>query len=1859
MKTSRKVISLLLSLIMVMTTFVVAAPLLVNAADITIDGVSQSRVVETKDELYKRRYAGYASDFLGGASEPTDIVIPGLLNNDSNNYVIQGMTYYADRDWMLVTAYHAPGTASSKVFALDAATGEFAAMFSFRNVPDAKGNRTINKDHGGGIAVSEHNIYYACGDQDRKIAYAPISAIANAPLGQHTVIDLVAEKEFYEVGSVVDDSGNSAYTAYCCYDQGVLWTGNFFDPGVWGLIAADYKMKANDDWDNMLWGYRLSGSSSEEEWANLTGATGKDCQGNPSYAIALADGEDDLDVKNVQYATVDNGKLYLSRSYGTGKGTRSVSVGRMDEYSHLTIADIDLSVPGNTTVTYLADGAGTTKTINTAYTINKYEDHAIMPMSEGLCVIDDYVYMTFESASPKYLHDSDVMGNCQMPVDVIWKIDQYELMGEERPNEERAVHYKQVNTKAEITDGEEYIIAYESDEIDPTTLKPYLYLLDSNGGYKDFKLAKRKATDSDGYAGLIAKPIIDYSIENGELYFYDADNDEIPGIRWTITGANSGNLRMQNASTYFSEFRNFYFDSSVIAMAADDVSGLSNMFIDENGEGDGGFYIRNGGYYLWCNDGVTSDYTAKANAWYASNTNAMYSGVTETKGTFHCDALNTTGANLIGKQVDDADHRTFYIFKRVVDEYISTKDSRVHTNMNAELQADGTYTIDLETYATGEMQYQILEQERPTDFIFVLDTSASMTNNSDGSGYINYGENNTLQIYYLVGRTNSYTEAGAPGEVHTYGAGVDIYYRTKDYDFCSVYVAVRTHSREYSVTWPVKAGVKSIEQRYWCYYIDDEDGLCYFLYPDGSASTTGITYDTLKSYVDAGTNFTAKNTNKENTHSSSEGSSDRCDTVLYKGSHYRYGQKEITRLEMLKQTVEGLTYKIADIATDELNHRIAVVQYGSDGKENWLNTGMYNNSSTTMVQYTGQNSIDTSNYANAFYDVENFGTVRTIINSLNTDGGDSDTYSNYGFEMAKNIILNSGQDYLATGDRSVAIIMLTDGVPGLGGSDSNSANTVADASVAEAYIAKSKGATVYSVQLGNNSIDNFSMNLYMEAVSSEYVTAKSTLDLGEENPNDVDYHIDVDLANAEAFDNLLSGIYTSIQENTKFGLAHLITDSILREQLTDAFLFPEDWTVEKNVSYQFTSGSYDKIGRLSWGTPVTATGLTTDVSKKDRRILVSGYNYSDEYIGKLHPGDKLTVTITNVLANPVADITNTSINNTDTTAIYADVNWYNSGRVFKYFPTKYFNIPEYTYVLDYGLEMLDTAVNGTLCSVSDGPTKQVVADYEAKLPYTQKSANGLVAITDENQNLLYTTTPTNFADSGYCFIQRDNGRYDWFSIKVVPASNVLFEEDYMNNSGTGVSWTKDGTTKKGYQTLTNELTDVYGYDGAYADSVNGHSYGSADKATVSATAKRSVTKTFDFGGDGIDLISACGPNTGIMIVKISGGDLEKPKAYIVDTYYGDSAVKGLVCQTPIVNFRGNHGTYTVEATAAYLSSAGAVTKSVTGTTSKGKLEATTGVPVSEADTKALLAELGMADLANADLELVWFDDNSVLNGGTGAKGNVKTARDGSTVTSLDCYLDGFRIYHPMKTANDDYIANEKHAQYINVLDNKYIGSGSTELRKIAYVTGDLKADENGVIPSLSFANYQNVGPQNELYLAGDKTATDETLVLQVSLPAPTSRVHLGLRAVTGTASVKIGGVTFPINSATEMYYDVTDCVSVDEYGVATITIQNSGSNLLAVNNIKLTGDATAIDLEESALEKAALSMAADPVEAEVVNGVVTPVEEDTDTDTDVGTDTDTDGDTGSSNLSFIEQIIAKIMEFLSSIFQFLPVGEVA
>lgn len=1853
MRKSKRIISLVLTAIMIATTFVVAIPTLLVDADAatTIDGVTQERVVGT-DGSYKSTYDNYAAMYLNGASSPTNIVIPGL--NAAQDYVIQGMTYYPERDWMLITAYHnaADGETvqSSKVFALDAATGEFVAMFSFLN-PDG----TANTEHGGGIAVSENNIYYACGDDDRQIAYAPVSAFQNAPLRQHTVIQLVDMVEFNEIGSITNNS-KTAYTAYVCYDQGILWTGNFYDMGVKilgiSVAATDYSVPANNDYNSMVFGYELSGNSSADEWNNLMGATGNDCRGNPSYVIGLNNA-----IKDVQYAVVDNGKLYLSCSFGTGEGTNSVSLGGMNPYSSLVVADIDLSQPGNKSTT-ITTHEGNKNVM--AYDIQDYKSFDMMPMSEGLCVVNDKIFITFESASNKYLNEAGTFtGNCNHPIDVVWELDPYELMEITVAEPEKSIYYEKLHSLADIKDGDEYIIVHESNKKDPVTQKNYLYAVNSNGNFSSHKLSKSSTDVVKGYDGMIGHPISYYSFEKGVydediLYLEHPEEDDVESIRWTISKNENGSYSIKTTETYFANYDSFYFDGSKITMAPSNASYLSNMKIAQLEDSSGYFYLSNADkYYLWCNDGENATYNTKANSYYAANaSNPIFLDVTETPGTFHCDALNATGSNILGGQIDTSDDDVLYeegafrIYRRVVDEAASTYESRVYTDLQAELQEDGTYDVTLETFAISPNHYQY-KGERATDYIIVADTSSSMA--QKGSTGINE-YTGSLSVASMSTEANTSDDNGEG--INGYGFSnpdEDIYFKHTDGKYYKAYMAVNTTELKKTI-----GIITKMRQKYYVYYIAD-DGL-YYCVQDHAVNPVGRTYTEWKAWVDSGEN--------ESDYSTKTNNANRRKEDVYVGYHYRFDDVNTTytgehvRLDTLKTAVNDL---VSDIAAQNSGNRIALVQYGADASSGFVTTS---------------STISTNAYSQAFWSTGTVDQLKTYVNSMTT----SEQTNNNGleFDYVNALIANSGYSYKADGQRNVAVIFISDGIPG---ADANNSTTAAaNAVIGKALTAKNNGAFVYTVLIGNNEVSGFNKKGYMDGVSSKYAAAESITALGGQSVDGVNYALSLATTTMNNFVNFGAMTTEEVAYNAAVGLDNLDANSFLRQQLNDAFKFPADFNKDEDLIVELITGEYDEVGRFSFNEAnkgansidaLTIKNATT-VDAANRTLTVTKYDYSDEYVARNRTdkdGRKLRVTLKGLLADETKKIRNTSINNLEATGIYKTETKMNNNDEFKMLPTSYFNIPEYTYVLDYGLPMYDSDINGTLKSVSADLSAQ--RDSNGNLAYKDVSSNGLVEITNSNLDLIYKSTPTNFAESGYCLIQRDDGTYDWFEIKVVPASNVLFEEDYVENkeNSTGAAWEDLGTANKEYQTLTDAKTDVYGYDAAYATTDNTHSNGTASKVSVSATNKRSVAKTFDFVGEGFDLISACGPNTGIMTVSVKDSTGKLVKGYIVDTYYGGELVNtavDLVYQVPVVQFKGDHSTYTVEVNSLYLSNASALGKAVTGTSlANGKLSATTGA-VDEAQAKAILAELGLNELANADLEMVWFDDNSVLNGGTGAKGNLKTNRAGETTTTLDCYIDGFRIYHPMEDINDNYIASEQQATYHNVIEcinENHIGTETTDLTGIAYVTGKLTGDE-----TLTFANYENFGPQNELYLKSDSSSA---LVLKVQLPSPKSSVQLGLRAVEGTATVKVGATDFVINGATEMYYDVTDCVTVDELGVATITIQNIGAGILAVNNIKLTGDATMDVITEEDMDDAKISLMAAPTRAEVLNGVVTPIVEDDATEPDngddnvadddnvAGDDTNTPDNGGSTGAtSFIEQLIAMIIDFIMSLFNFSPVGEV-
>lgn len=1766
----KKVLSIVLAAIMLATTFNMALPMLkldASAAG-TIEGVTQERVVGT-DGSYVTTYDNYAAQYLNGASRPTNMVIPGL--NPSQDYVIQGMTYYPERDWMLVTAYHNDGSESSKVFALDAATGEFVAMFSFINV-----DGSVNTDHGGGIAVSEHNIYYSCGDKDRKIAYAPISALANAPLNAHTQIQLVAEADFAEVGSV-DHDGKTAYTAYVCYDEGVLWLGNFYDEGAdligITIAAAEYNAPANSQYNSMVFGYKLNGNSSQEEWNYLMGnVTGKDCCGNPSYAIGLNNA-----VKDVQYAVVDNGKLYLSRSYGSGAGN-SINFG-FGATSLLTVADIDLSQPGTKDVT-IRINTGATKTIK-AYDIQKYDNFAMPPMSEGLCVVNDNIFITFEGASNKYLNESSgltAIGNCEKPIDVIWQLDPYELMETTVAEPEKSIYYEKVYSNDEIIDGEEYIIVHESNEKDPVSQNNYLYALNAKGNFKGLELSKSSndVNALKGYDGMIGHPISYYSFgKNAEgkdiLYLGHPEDDDIENIRWTLSEIAEDRYSIKNTSTYFANYNSLYFDQSKITMAPNTAPYLSAMNIAQMVPESGYFYIsNNAAYYLWCNDGLVANYNNKANAYYANNAAnyPLLDGVTEVHGTFHCDALNASGANILGGSIVTSDDDpnipyedgAFQIYRRVVDEVSSTYESRVYTDLAAQLQEDGTYKVTLETYAISPNHYQYVG-ERPTDYIIVADTSSSM-NQSGSTGINEYTGKLAVSSMSLETDTADDKGKGTANIVIGYGftnTEEDIYFKhAADGKYYKGYMAIRNTFKGCSTN-------ELDVQYYYVYYIAD-DGYYYCFTNQHGTPELKYTEEQFKAWVGGGDGQALQ------TASSGEGTNgNRRKEKLFDGYHYRFDDinspytGEHNRFNTLKTAVSDL---VDDIAAQNSNNRIAFVKYGNG------------------TSYLAPSGWASSGFTDAFWTASSgASTIKTQLSNISA-GAQSDN-SGMELQIANSIINNSGVNYKAGGSRNVAVIFFTDGIPGQDGGSSTTA--AANAVIGKALEAKNNGAFIYTVLIGNNSASGFNKKTYMDAVSSKYAAAESLTDLGGQSVDGVNYALSLATTTINNFINFGEITTTEVKQNAAVGLDNLDANSYLRQQLSDAFKFPEDGRY--SVDVELITGAYDEVGRFSFkdsqaeidANATDAAKISTVTDTANKTITITNYNYGEEYIAKsrANPGRKLRVTITGLLADETAEIQNTSINNTDTTGIFKTKGNMDNNVAFKYLPTEYFNIPKYTYVLDYGLQLLDTDVNGTLKSVSADLSAQ--RDANGNLAYKDVSENGLVAIQEGNENLLYSAKPELATDSGYVLIQRDDGTYDWFEIEVVPASNVYFEENEFVSSGTTgkIEWASKGSGSS-HRLLPGE-GDVYGYDSVY-DNNNQFSNNSYLQVNVSNQTNETTSKkkAFTFIGTGFDFVSACGPNTGVLTLTLKDSKGNRVKSFMVDTYYDAQ----MLSQVPVVSWSGDYGTYTVEFAAIYVAtSGGAVAQLPKASVAKNNLIDTglvmnSAEPADTNDVAEILKSVGMEEFIADDMELIWFDDNSVFNGGTGVAPTKKTTRagDATEVVTLENYVDGFRIYNPLGTETSAYSGSEKNAVYANVIENlANINPDATIGDGIAFVTGNLEAGE-----SLKFSNYESVGPKNEFYLNKKDGGVDKAVSIALSL-SPNEKVMFGLRAVDGPTTVTVASpdgttiVNIPVTSATEMYYDVTACLSENvktngtNGGVTTVTITNTGNGILAVNHLKLSG----------------------------------------------------------------------------------------
>lgn len=272
------------------------------------------------------------------------------------------------------------------------------------------------------------------------------------------------------------------------------------------------------------------------------------------------------------------------------------------------------------------------------------------------------------------------------------------------------------------------------------------------------------------------------------------------------------------------------------------------------------------------------------------------------------------------------------------------------------------------------------------------------------------------------------------------------------------------------------------------------------------------------------------------------------------------------------------------------------------------------------------------------------------------------------------------------------------------------------------------------------------------------------------------------------------------------------------------------------------------------------------------------------------------------------------------------------------------------------------------------------------------------------------------------------------AITFLPESNVMYEENLVSTQGEASAWVPtedaggqtegagDQTGGAGGQTEggtgTRLVTDheiPYGYSDAYAEDT-GFSLGSAKKAVLSLD-RATDEATFTFTGTGFDLISACGTNTGLLVVGLKNAQGEGVKGYLVDTYFrgDDSLVTGsgiLDYQVPVVRAQDlPYGTYTVTVkgylTAGSGAAAGSGTEneispaSIAGTGRKSSVATSLGAKnvlyadetsevsqaasqeISQVSVEAILTAAGMEEYLEAGVEVSFMDDNSLLNGGSG------------------------------------------------------------------------------------------------------------------------------------------------------------------------------------------------------------------------------------------------------------------------------------
>lgn len=374
---------------------------------------------------------------------------------------------------------------------------------------------------------------------------------------------------------------------------------------------------------------------------------------------------------------------------------------------------------------------------------------------------------------------------------------------------------------------------------------------------------------------------------------------------------------------------------------------------------------------------------------------------------------------------------------------------------------------------------------------------------------------------------------------------------------------------------------------------------------------------------------------------------------------------------------------------------------------------------------------------------------------------------------------------------------------------------------------------------------------------------------------------------------------------------------------------------------------------------------------------------------------------------------------------------------------------------------------------------------------------------------------------GYEFLVEHIASYIYGDVTVIPATTVYYEETFItfNNataSGSGdvAKWASVEATD-----AVNELLNLdgnYGYASEYGN-YSTFSAGRAMKTTITAVQAAGYpegynpTAEFTFVGTGFEVFAATSGATGTIFVTVTGSD-GSSKYMLVDTYYG---------------YKYENGSWVANGTEDDI----------------GQYQ----VPV--------IKKTGLAyDKYNVKIEPLY--DERV---------------DHANLGYSEFYIDGVRVYDPLgaeltSTAKDAYKADKEYApEYVSLRDALAAKDGN----KALYIDGKTLTGTTDA----EVSEYKTYGANNEVQLAKQGAVAFQ---FKAAGTAP-AKVSIGIKLASGSnGRVTVAGNgskthNIEINSATDMYYEITDVYTSN--GTVVITNSSDDENvIISLTTLKYSYD---------------------------------------------------------------------------------------